>query len=234
MKVNFFVFKQNLILKIISFLFSVNSKAVEDPNTPPNELICKSLCDHCGLTGFYCGDECICETPQGQEENIQCLATMHSNCIELNVPWEIMIKGPAGHYYLRDRLAKVIDDKMNENKTKLEEAKTKISLKKVNQLQKIKVKPIKSKKPVEEIPKIREPRQIGEGNENFEDKTLLKVEEEVAAAPVAAEPEVGAPAADDAIVGAPAPAPAVAAPAAVVAAPAAPLFKPLSLPVIFI
>lgn len=159
---------------------------------------------------------------------------MHSNCIELNVPWEIMIKGPAGHYYLRDRLAKVIDDKMNENKTKLEEAKTKISLKKVNQLQKIKVKTIKSKKPVEEISKIREPRQIGEGNENFEDKTLLKVEEEVAAAPVAVDeaPAVAAPAADDAIVGAPAPA--VAAPAAVVAAPAAPLFKPLSLPVIFI
>lgn len=107
-----------------------------------------------------------------------------------------MIKGKSGHYYLRDRLAEVIDEKMNENKDKLEEAerqaeitemsKTKISVKKVNQLPKLKIKTFKSKKPSEEIPIIREPRQIGEGNENFEDKTLLKIEDVAAAEPAVA------------------------------------------------
>lgn len=175
-------------------------------------MICKSLCDHCGLTGFYCGDECICETPEGQEENIQCLATMHSNCIALNVPWEIMIKGSSGHYYLRDRLAEVIDERMNEHKNKLEEAgkqqlqqeaevteisKPKISVKKVNQLPKLKVKTIKSKKPEEQILIIRETRQIGEGNENVYDKNILQIDQ-VAAPAAAAETVQATP---DAIVG---------------------------------
>lgn len=229
-----------ILLGVLLFV-EVNSKAIEDP---PNELICKSLCDHCGLTGFYCGDECICETPEGQEENIQCLATMHSNCIELNVPWEIMIKGSSGHYYLRDRLAEAIDEKMTESKNQLQEAerkikeeeaeipKTKISVKKVNQLPKLKVK--KSKKIVEEIPIIREPREIGEGNENFEEKNLLKVDEVAEAAPaetVAVEPvpvEPTSPAVEqpDTIVGAAAP---VVGSATVVAGPVRPaLFRPLT------
>lgn len=160
---------------------------------------------------------------------------MHSNCIELNVPWEIMIKGSSGHYYLRDRLAEVIDEKMNENKKKIEDAeraeviethKPKISVKKVNQHPKLKIKTVKSKKPVEEITIIREPRQVGEGNENIEDKNIQKIDE--VAAPAAAEavaaetPAVEQAAAapqEDTIVGA-------AAPAAVV--PARTLFKPLT------
>lgn len=39
---------------------SESSKEIEKSES------CKNLCGHCGCTGFYCGDECICEC-NGQE-----------------------------------------------------------------------------------------------------------------------------------------------------------------------
>lgn len=57
------MFSKYLIL--ISLFFVILTIIQGIPVTNENDIkkleSCKTLCGHCDCTGYYCGDECICE-----------------------------------------------------------------------------------------------------------------------------------------------------------------------------
>lgn len=104
-----------------------NSKEIE------KEESCKNLCSHCGCTGFYCGDECICECNGKESEgkknviftfikanhltfmkfilDMECVITMQSNCEKLNLPFEVLIQGPSENRVVRSLIEAEAKDK---------------------------------------------------------------------------------------------------------------------------
>lgn len=45
---------------VLTTIIAAGPVALNDQEAQKAES-CKMLCGHCGCTGFYCGDECICE-----------------------------------------------------------------------------------------------------------------------------------------------------------------------------
>lgn len=61
-----------LVLLVIYFATSATGKPIKDNEQKEVEKtkVCKELCGLCGCTGFYCGDECICECNKQSDEGI--------------------------------------------------------------------------------------------------------------------------------------------------------------------
>lgn len=55
-------------LCVIDSCYSVPISSSEDERNLENTENCKNLCEHCGCMGFYCGDECICECNNQEDE----------------------------------------------------------------------------------------------------------------------------------------------------------------------
>ncbi|KAJ6641810.1 hypothetical protein Bhyg_06753 [Pseudolycoriella hygida] len=69
-----------------------------------NASKCKKLCGFCGCTGFYCGDECLCECNSITDGTAECVDTMKSNCKKLDLPFEVLIQGPNVNRMVRSLL----------------------------------------------------------------------------------------------------------------------------------
>lgn len=78
----------------------VSDSSVESENT----VKCKNLCGFCGCTGYYCGDECICECNSLTDGKAECVDTMKSNCKKLELPFEVLIQGPNVNRMVRSLL----------------------------------------------------------------------------------------------------------------------------------
>lgn len=78
----------------------VSDSSVESENTAK----CKNLCGFCGCTGYYCGDECLCECNSLTDGKAECVDTMKSNCKKLELPFEVLIQGPNVNRMVRSLL----------------------------------------------------------------------------------------------------------------------------------
>lgn len=72
---------------------------------PRNIKSCKLLCDHCNCLGFYCGEECICECNNDDDNtDTECIARMQENARVKKMPFELLIQGPSTNSFLRNAL----------------------------------------------------------------------------------------------------------------------------------
>lgn len=101
-KFQVFVLVSVVTCMIISTVQSVPVKdsSVESENSDK----CKILCGSCGCTGYYCGDECLCECNSQDDGEAECVDTMKSNCKKLNLPFEVLIQGPNVNRMVRSLL----------------------------------------------------------------------------------------------------------------------------------
>lgn len=101
-KFQVFVLVSVVTCAIISMVQSVPVKdsSVESENAAK----CKTLCGYCGCTGYYCGDECLCECNSQNEGEAECVDVMKSNCKKLDLPFEVLIQGPNVNRMVRSLL----------------------------------------------------------------------------------------------------------------------------------
>lgn len=101
-KFQIFVLLSVVTCAIIS---TVQSVPVSDTSVASeNAAKCKKLCGFCGCTGYYCGDECLCECNSPTEGEAECVDTMKSNCKKLELPFEVLIQGPNVNRMVRSLL----------------------------------------------------------------------------------------------------------------------------------
>lgn len=100
-------FQLVLLLSIVTcaIISSVQSGPVTDASeAKDNAEKCKKLCGFCGCTGYYCGDECLCECNSQKDGEAECVGTMKSNCKKLELPFEVLIQGPNANRMVRSLL----------------------------------------------------------------------------------------------------------------------------------
>lgn len=172
-----------VLLSVVScaVISTVQSVPVSDSSVvSENADKCKKLCGLCGCTGYYCGDECLCECNSQTDGEAACVDVMKSNCKKMELPFEVMIQGPNVNRMVRSLL---YADPAEENCVKSSESNQKkrstISIYKPDEVQQQDEILLAPRAVVEEIQKDDEAIRVVVAEKSDADVGPVKIEENV-------------------------------------------------------